>query len=263
MYWIANRWKTKLIILIILYIFFLPSYQLYILKKWENPINVTIYPVLSGKQLNQLSQLDKINEDSFEQLQLFVDDSARKYMPNVNRVVNLKVDKSLKNKLPNKIFDSYNFFSRTVWTLQLKLWAFFNLPLGVNDDTLQIIAAYGEEDNDHPYWPSKDYFQFGLGLIGVDYLPNKGLIKEKNNVHLTLSFLHILGASIKSDANGVPIVPFGLADSSIRPLYNQVNAEIMAGKFPISQNQVITAYTLNMCKVGALTANELNWFKIK
>ncbi|HAN56382.1 MAG TPA: hypothetical protein DCQ77_09450 [Betaproteobacteria bacterium] len=72
--------------------------------------------------------------------------------------------------------------------------------------------------------------------------------------------LHALGASDKYDlANNQPIYPEGYADSQQVPLYPQHDAEIMAGRRPLTADQTGMPPSLAQCVIGAKTAFEIGW----
>ena len=73
-------------------------------------------------------------------------------------------------------------------------------------------------------------------------------------------FLHTVGASDKYDVtSNQPLFPDGYAEPERRPLYPQVNAEIMGGRVPLSEQDAVMPKSLRLCRIGTATAREIRW----
>jgi hypothetical protein len=73
--------------------------------------------------------------------------------------------------------------------------------------------------------------------------------------------LHTLGATDKYDATGRAVVPAGLAEPELVPLYPQRYAEVMARNVPLAPSSERPPRTLGELRVGAVTAREIGWVK--
>ena len=71
--------------------------------------------------------------------------------------------------------------------------------------------------------------------------------------------LHTLGATDKYDARGHAVVPFGLADPDLEPLYPQTHVEIMARNRPLALGKEVTPESIDELRVGSKTAREIGW----
>jgi hypothetical protein len=71
--------------------------------------------------------------------------------------------------------------------------------------------------------------------------------------------LHTLGASDKYDATGHVIVPHGLADPMLEPLYPQTHVEIMARNRPLAPGKEVVPESLDELRIGSRTAIEIGW----
>ena len=71
--------------------------------------------------------------------------------------------------------------------------------------------------------------------------------------------LHTLGATDKYDARGHVVVPYGLADPELQPLYPQTHVEIMARNRPLALGKEVTPDSLEELRVGTKTAREIGW----
>ncbi len=75
----------------------------------------------------------------------------------------------------------------------------------------------------------------------------------------THELFHTLGASDKYDASGRSLVPDGLAEPTLVPLYPQRFAEVMARNRPLSPSEEVVPASLDDLAVGPATAAEIGW----
>jgi len=86
-------------------------------------------------------------------------------------------------------------------------------------------------------------------------------MERSNLVVFTHEMLHVLGASDKYVlSTGDPIYPHGFADPQQRPLFPQTRAEIMGGAIPLNAVSSTMPESLQQCKIGRLTAEEIGFF---
>ncbi|MDX2055723.1 MAG: hypothetical protein SFV15_25195 [Polyangiaceae bacterium] len=77
----------------------------------------------------------------------------------------------------------------------------------------------------------------------------------------THELLHTLGASDKYTADGVAMVPQGLAEPWKVPLYPQRYAEVMARHVPLSSTEDVPPGSLDELAIGLYTAQEIGWLR--
>jgi hypothetical protein len=77
----------------------------------------------------------------------------------------------------------------------------------------------------------------------------------------THELLHLLGAKDKYDASGRSLVPEGLAEPELSPLYPQRRAEVMARNVALSPTEERPPESLSDLQVGAATAREIGWVR--
>ena len=98
------------------------------------------------------------------------------------------------------------------------------------------------------------------GLIAVANLFADATMTQENNVVVAHELLHTLGATDKYHQNSnQPIFPDGFAEPGRVPLFPQAQAEIMAGRIPLSASESRTPASLRQSIVGSKTAAEINW----
>ncbi len=99
-------------------------------------------------------------------------------------------------------------------------------------------------------------------MIGVVKAFSSYRLQEKNTVVITHELLHTLGATDKYDPiNNQPAYLDGYAEPDKEPLLPQEEAEIMGGRFPVTENRVKMPLSLAEVTIGKKTAEEINWIK--
>ena len=83
----------------------------------------------------------------------------------------------------------------------------------------------------------------------------------RNQVVIAHELLHVLGASDKYImGTGEPEFPFGYAEPNRQPLFPQTQAEIMGGRIPLSAYESAMPESLEECRIGRKTAEEIGLF---
>ena len=70
---------------------------------------------------------------------------------------------------------------------------------------------------------------------------------------------HTLGATDKYDADGVTMIPDGLAEPDLEPRFPQRYVEVMARRRPLAPGKERAPESLRELRVGPLTAREIGW----
>jgi hypothetical protein len=73
--------------------------------------------------------------------------------------------------------------------------------------------------------------------------------------------MHTLGATDKYDPIGRTLIPTGLAEPTLSPLYPQRYAEVMARNVVLSETNERPPNSLDELRVGAITAREIGWLR--
>ena len=80
-------------------------------------------------------------------------------------------------------------------------------------------------------------------------------------VVFTHEMLHVLGATDKYVlSTGEPNFPEGYAEPDKRPLFPQQRAEIMGGRIPVTSFSSVMPSSLEQCKIGRQTAEEIGFY---
>ena len=145
-----------------------------------------------------------------------------------------------------------------IWSLKMRWWTWRrdredNLP-GAD---IQMFVLYRKSDGKQ--MPERSVgMQKGMYGI-VNAYASRGMA-SRNRVVIAHELLHVLGATDKYDlATGQPLMPDGLADPYLKPLYPQGKAEIMGGRIALSRSRAVMPGSLRSCVVGQETAVEIGW----
>jgi hypothetical protein len=96
-------------------------------------------------------------------------------------------------------------------------------------------------------------------LLGVVHVFASDSQQAQNNIVIAHELLHTLGAIDKYDASGQPLNPQGYADLHAYPLHPQQQAEIMAGRIPVTEHRAEMPRSLADTVIGYATAAEIGW----
>jgi hypothetical protein len=100
------------------------------------------------------------------------------------------------------------------------------------------------------------------GLIGVVYAFADRAANGSNAIVIAHEVMHTVGATDKYDLDtDAPLYPQGFAEPQRRPLYPQLQAEIMAGRRALSTKDYEMPQSLRQVVVGPMTAAEIRWVK--
>jgi hypothetical protein len=100
------------------------------------------------------------------------------------------------------------------------------------------------------------------GLTGVVHLFATRAQDAQNRIVIAHELLHTFGATDKYDPDsGLPLYPEGYADPEQSPRYPQEQAELMAGRLPLSATEAAMPDGLLNVRIGPLSAREIGWVK--
>ncbi len=226
-------------------------------RSWSEPLNVLIYPINGDEDPDVESFIQHLTPQLFGDIELFFQQQASRYSLKIQQPFRFKLGPSIHYHppiLPNKTQD---LISKTWWAIRFRLWAAFHTPNTPSDHIqVRIYIHYHK-------WSAEQKLHHSLGVDkGLLALIHGFAIPEYthlNNVIIAHELLHTVGARDKYDSNQQPIFPEGYAHPTQSPLYPQTQAEIMAAKIAISENQSNLVQNLGECLIGRKTAREINW----
>ncbi len=228
------------------------------LASWERPIWVTVYPMLTDNGPVTRAFAESIQESTFADVNLFFERELGLYDVSLTPPFNFQIA-PVSDELPPAIPDRQDVFAIAFWSLQMRWWVWrMQQNDGLVAADIQLFVLYHSVGVD-----SEMKMSVGMrkGMYGLVKAYTGGDMRDQNNVVIAHELLHIFGATDKYIAGtGQPEFPFGLADPERQPVYPQVAAEIMGGRILLSPYESIMPDSLDQCRIGHKTAEEIGLF---
>jgi len=225
---------------------------------WERPILVTIYPIAADDSPETRDYVEELDAREFDDINRFIENQARPYGFTVTPAFRFQLARP-GSELPPAVPDQFEPAQIGIWSLKMRWWAWMrDLEDDLVTPDIQMFVLYhrvGEE--------SEMSISVGMrkGRYGLVKAYTGDSMAGENLIVLTHELLHVLGATDKYIlSTGEPIYPQGYADPQQRPLFPQRRAEIMGGRIPINSYSSVMPDSLEQCKIGRLTAEEIGFF---
>lgn len=224
---------------------------------WEQPLWVTIYPIVADDSRVTLDYTEKLTAKHFQSIERFMESETTRYGVDIDRPVRIDVGERV-DELPPAPPRDGNLLKVIWWSLKMRLWAgnMTDDQPGAPPD-IRLFVIYHD-----PAVSTKIPHSLGLqkGMIGVVHGFAANHMKGSNQFVIAHEMLHTLGASDKYNlASNLPIFPIGYAEPDAAPRHPQRFAEIMGGRIPVSPAESIMPSSLKDARIGAETALELRW----
>jgi hypothetical protein len=230
----------------------------YLVRSWRAPLEVAIIPINGDDSEEVSAYLRKLNVESFEEINAFLEKQASRYGVRLPRALDMRLAPEA-HELPPRPPVGRNVLQVAWWSLKLRIWAWRQEKNGFlpHPAKVRIFLIYHEAEMgkvlDHSLGLQK-------GLVGVVHVFASEGQRAQNNVVIAHELLHTLGATDKYDPQtNLPIHPAGYADPGKQPLHPQYEAEIMAGRIPRTADYAEMPRNLDKCVIGADTAHEINF----
>ena len=228
------------------------------LASWERPIWVTVYPMVADNSPATRAHAVSIDESTFAGVNRFFERDLRLYGVTLTPPFNFQIA-PISDELPPAIPDRHDMIAIAFWSLKMRGWVWrMQRNDGLAATDIQLFVLYHARGAD-----SEMKMSVGMrkGMYGLVKAYTGRDLQEQNNVVIAHELLHVFGATDKYTAGtGQPEFPAGLADPQRQPLYPQVAAEIMGGRIALSPYQSIMPESLEQCRIGHKTAEEIGLF---
>jgi hypothetical protein len=224
---------------------------------WDASLWVDVYLINGGTTRPVQSYIDSLQPDVFAEVERFFQQQSEAFGLDLDRPFRIRLASQLDDDLPSIPTDG-GLLSSIVWSLKMR-W--FVTRLHWDSDTptpdITLFAIYHDEASGAALDRST---ALRKGMIAVANLFGSRSFRGSNQMVVAHEILHTLGASDKYDpATNLPIFPTGFANPDRDPLYPQSQAELMAGRIPISANEAQVPRSLDAVSIGAATAFEIGW----
>lgn len=225
------------------------------LASWDQPIWVTLYPIVAEGKTGSERFVRSLDLDEFSGINQFLTRELARYGVTMAEPIQFQLA-PISAELPPAIPERHDPIAIAWWSLKMRWWAWRReSPGDLIAPDVQMFLIYHQ-----PGEYSEMQMSVGMrkGRYGVVKAYTGAGNRGYNNVVITHELLHVLGATDKySMATGDPIFPEGFADPHQKPLFPQTHAEIMAGAIPLSAIQHVLPGTLERCRIGQVTAEEI------
>jgi hypothetical protein len=249
-------------IVVLLSIFFVILASTWITEKrmaaWERPILVTIYPIAADEEPETLDFVQKLDPNQFDEINRFMNRESSRFGFTVTPTFRFQVALP-SQELPPPVPAQFDTVAIALWSLKMRWWAWMK---DWKDDLvsadIQMFVLYHSLSGNDEVGISVGMRKGRYGLVKA-YA--RELLNPSNLIVFTHEILHVLGASDKYIlSTGEPIFPQGYAEPTKRPLFPQKRAEIMGVRIPINSYSSVMPESLDQCKIGRQTAEEIGFF---
>jgi hypothetical protein len=228
------------------------------LASWQRPVWVTIYPIVADGDADTRNYASRIDEASFDEINRFFQRDLQLYGVSLTPVFDFQIA-PLTEELPPAIPDRHSPVFIAIWSLKMRWWSWWmDRKDGLISPDIQMFIFYhalgGESEMNISVGMRK-------GMYGLVKGYGSNSMSSYNQIVIAHELLHVLGATDKYVfSTGDPEYPFGYAAPDQRPLFPQTHAEIMGGKIPISAYETVLPDSLEQCRIGHKTAEEIGLF---
>lgn len=225
---------------------------------WTSTVYVVVYPINGDGSAVAANYIASLDESKLAAMQDFLEAQAHRYGIPQSRPVQVSLGPKIDHVPPAQPV-THNTLDAIRWSLSMRYWAWLRTPKTDVRPEVRMYALYYDPATTHTAPDSTGLAKAQIGLANLFASPS---MHGSNLVVLTHEFLHTLGATDRYDlSTGLPLFPEGYADPNRNPLYPQSQAEIMAGRIPVSETQAETPFSLKDTLIGKVTAQEIGWLK--
>ena len=222
---------------------------------WNDSLWVKVYPInADGSELSRQA-IEQLTVDDFSSVEDFIHRESERYGKPIEQPIKMRLGEALRSQPPS-LGERPNLFDVMAWSLKMRFW--------VSEETsdqdsikpdVRIFLRYHSPDI---HLSLENSVGIQKGMFGIVNAYAGRLYRGRNNIIIAHELLHTLGATDKYDpATGQPLVPDGLADPSLSPLYPQSRAEIMGGRIALAADDAVMPKSLDYAMIGPVTALEI------
>ncbi len=225
---------------------------------WEHTLFVGIYPIAADDSETTRRYVDQLKPDSFQKIDAFFDDEAKRWGLTILRPVSTTVAPPLTQRPPPPPRNP-SALEAILWSLQMRWWAWRHDAIAGPKPAIRLFVLFHDPEHNPMLSHSVGLTQ---GMLGVINAFASQEMAGSNAVIIAHELLHTLGATDKYDpANNFPRFPAGYAEPDKQPVLPQSYAEIMGGRIPITASAAETPRSLDQVMIGPETAREIRWAK--
>jgi hypothetical protein len=248
--------RVTILLLVLLVVALTTWQERYRSTRWKVPLYVAIYPIAADDSPVTRAYLDALDAERFKPIDRFFTREAERYQLDTSEPIRTRLRTELQERPPQHAPDA-GLLTTIFWSLRLRYWAWRVSGHVHEPEDIRMFVLY----HDPALTPTVPH-SLGLtkGLIGVVYAFAAPEMNGENDVVIAHELLHTVGATDKYNlADDLPRFPDGYGDPTQKPLYPQLNAELMAGRRVISPDKSSQPLSLDEVVIGPATALEIRW----
>jgi hypothetical protein len=226
--------------------------------EWRTSLRVVLYPINADASATVTRYIADLQREKLDEIEQFFEKEAKHFDLPLADPIDIFVAPPVAVKPPAPPFGRGQ-LEIAWWSLKLRYWAWrYDTYKGPKSDVRLFVLYYDPAIN--PTLPHSTGLQ--KGMLGIVNAFASGEQEGSNNVVISHELLHTFGATDKYDhGTNAPHYPEGYAAPDAKPLHPQRQAEIMAGRIPISETQSEMPRNTKRVVIGPRTAREINWVK--
>ncbi|WP_336152639.1 hypothetical protein [Acinetobacter ursingii] len=225
-------------------------------QNWNRPIVVLLHPVNADGHASTSQYIQHLQLSQFVEVKSYLEQQSANYRQPI--FVIMKLGRTLTAK-PPRVPEESPILNVMWWSLKFRFYAWRQRK---SEDQHASVTLYLNYYDPQYINQLKHSTALEKGRIGSVNLFASKKQDSQNNIVLTHELLHAFGATDKYDLQtGQPIYPIGYAKPEQQPRYPQKQAELMAGKIPVSDHENKMPEHLNQTILNHLTAQEVGWLK--
>lgn len=228
---------------------------------WDAPLWVDVYPINGDGSARTQQFIDNLPETEFSGIEGFFSKEAKRYGVALDMPFRLELAPQITREIP-ELPAGASTPQALLWSLKVR-WLAGQVERESNrpDPDIQLFAVYHDDAQAQQVDRSA---ALEKGLVAVANVFAGRANRGSNQVVMAHELLHTLGATDKYDpATNTPLFPLGYAAPDAKPLHPQRNAEIMAGRIALDEDEAEIPSSLASVVVGRATAMEIGWVSPK
>ncbi|MCU4414395.1 hypothetical protein KTH71_10170 [Acinetobacter sp. WU_MDCI_Axc73] len=223
-------------------------------QNWNQPIVVMLHPINADGQPSTDQYIQHLRLSQFIEIKTYLEQQSANYRQPI--FVMMKLGRTL-NAKPPRVPEESSILKVMWWSLKFRFYAWQQRK---SEDQHASVTLYLNYYDPQYINQLKHSTALEKGRIGSVNLFASKKQDPQNNIVLTHELLHAFGATDKYNLQtGQPIYPIGYAKPEQQPRYPQKQAELMAGKIPVSDDQNKMPESLKNTRINRLTAQEVGW----
>ncbi|MPW43480.1 hypothetical protein [Acinetobacter guerrae] len=225
-------------------------------QNWNRPIVVLLHPVNADGHASTSRYIQQLQLSQFVEVKSYLEQQSANYRQPISVI--MKMGRTLTDQ-PPKVPNDASILNVMWWSLKFRFYAWRQRKSADQPTSVTLYLNYYDPQHVNELRHSTALEKGRIGTVNL-FASNKQ--NSQNNIVLTHELLHAFGATDKYNLQtGQPLFPIGYAKPEQQPLYPQKQAELMAGRLPVSDQQNRMPESLKQTIINALTAQEVGWTK--